>query len=178
MVYIHSKLFLQINTQWVLQHCCSKILWIVLTKHFKHLVVVVFAKWQYSLVAYGAMLYVNICKVVMHFWMEEMPKCHMHPCFAQTKNREHKQHSRVYKKVHISSYIFHKVTNHHVKVMKNNNLSKFVSGLNVANDQELFNIPCPSCFESQICIKKLMVLQLQFQSFFGISGGMYGATSC
>ncbi len=75
MVYIHSKLFLKINTQWVLQYCCSNIMWIVLTKCFKHLVVVVFAKWQYSSVAYGAMPYVSICKVAMHFWMEEMPKC-------------------------------------------------------------------------------------------------------
>jgi hypothetical protein len=41
-----------------------------------------------------------------------------------------------------------------------------MSGLDVVNDQELFNIPCPLCFESQICVKKLMVLQLQSPKFF------------
>jgi hypothetical protein len=41
-----------------------------------------------------------------------------------------------------------------------------MSGLDVVNDQELFDIPCPSCFEFQTCIKKLMVLQLQSPKFF------------
>jgi hypothetical protein len=33
--------------------------------------------------------------------------------------------------------------------MKKQNLSKFVNGLDVVNDQEFLDIPCPLCFEFQ-----------------------------
>jgi len=55
------------------------------------------------------------------------------------KNLEHEQHSSFLFKNCVSSYIFYEKTDHHVHGMKKNFLSIFMSGLNVVNDQNLFN---------------------------------------